>query len=226
MLVRASLQDVPQQHTPQPLADISLGAGRLASQMVQSITNPKEDKDLAKKRREWQKKQDEEKAQEEAAKQQQDEEQQQQQLADVVVAADAAAQEADALIGEAAAVAAAVPEAVAAAGERSIVSEYTEEVFEEEPKTMQQRVTDARQFLTSTATGKGISIAAGLFLGATLLIAMFRTWQKYSSPRAQRMRVVSGGPCGVWVCVFGGSGGLCWWVVGACVVDASGRVLV
>lgn len=198
MLVRASLQDVPQQHTPQPLADISLGAGRLASQMVQSITNPKEDKDLAKKRREWQKKQDEEKAQEEAAKQQQEEEQQQQQLeaglADAVVAADAAAQEADALIGEAAAAAAAVPEAVAAAGERSIVSEYTEEVIEEQPKTMQQRVTDARQFLTSTATGKGVSIAAGLFLGATLLIAMFRTWQKYSSPRAQRMRVVSGWP--------------------------------
>jgi len=198
VLVRASLQDVPQQHTPQPLADISLGAGRLASQMVQSITNPKEDKDLAKKRREWQKKQDEEKAQEEAAKQQQEEEQQQQQLeaglADAVVAADAAAQEADALIGEAAAAAAAVPEAVAAAGERSIVSEYTEEVIEEQPKTMQQRVTDARQFLTSTATGKGVSIAAGLFLGATLLIAMFRTWQKYSSPRAQRMRVVSGWP--------------------------------
>lgn len=66
-----------------------------------------------------------------------------------------------------------------------------EEVIEEAPKTLQQRVDGARTFLTSTATGKGISIAAGLFLGATLLIAMYRTWQKYSSPRAQRMRVVS-----------------------------------
>lgn len=41
------------------------------------------------------------------------------------------------------------------------------------------------------APGKGVTIAAGLFLGATLGIALFRTYQKYSSPRAQRMRVVS-----------------------------------
>jgi hypothetical protein len=48
------------------------------------------------------------------------------------------------------------------------------------------------RFLTTTGTGKGISIAAGLFLGATFVIALYRTYQKYSSPRAQRKRMVGG----------------------------------
>lgn len=66
-----------------------------------------------------------------------------------------------------------------------------EELIDEAPKSIQARVSDARTFLTSTATGKGITIAGGLFLAATLAIALYRTYQKYSSPRAQRMRVVS-----------------------------------
>lgn len=134
--LRASLQNTPQQHSsPQPLADISLGAGRLANKLVESITNPKEDKDLAKKRKEWQRKQDEEKAKEDAEKQQQ--EQQQQAAAALTdplglaeAAQDAGAEAvavAEGVVAEAAAAAAAVPEAVAAAGERSIVSEYTGE---------------------------------------------------------------------------------------------------
>jgi hypothetical protein len=68
---------------------------------------------------------------------------------------------------------------------------FAEELIEEAPKSIQERVSDARTFLTSTATGKGITIAGGLFLAATLAIALYRTYQKYSSPRAQRMRVVS-----------------------------------
>lgn len=138
--LRAALRDAAEHTGPQPLADISLGAGRLASSMVQAITNPKEDKDLAKKRKEWQRKQDEEKAREDAKQQQQEEQQQLDQQAaaalvdplgladsaaavegEVVAAADAVAADVDAAVGAAAA----VPEAVAAAGERSIVSEYT-----------------------------------------------------------------------------------------------------
>lgn len=196
----------PQQHSsPQPLADISLGAGRLASQLVQSITNPKEDKDLAKKRKDWQRKQDEEKAREEADKQHHQQQQELEQQAAAAALTDPlglaeAAQEAgaeavaaaDAVVADAAAAAAAaaVPEAVVAAGQHSIVSEYTEELVVEEPRTLQQTVADARAFLTTTPSGKGITIAAGLFLGATLGIALFRTYQKYSSPRAQRMRVI------------------------------------
>lgn len=126
-----------QQHSsPQPLADISLGAGRLASQLVNSITNPKEDKDLAKKRKEWQRKQDQEKAQQQAEQQQEQEQQQAAAaaltdplgLADAAQEAGAAAvAAAEGAVADAAAAAAAVPEAVAVAGERSIVSEYTGE---------------------------------------------------------------------------------------------------
>jgi cell division protein FtsN len=128
-----------QQHSsPQPLADISLGAGRLASQLVNSITNPKEDKDLAKKRKEWQRKQDEEKAQQQAEQQQQQQEQQQAAAAaltdplgldDAEQAGGAEAVAAAEGVAADAAAAAAVPEAFAVAGERSIVSEYTGELL-------------------------------------------------------------------------------------------------
>lgn len=85
------------------------------------------------------------------------------------------------------------------------IFQRTEELVEEAPKTFQQVVADGRTFITSTATGKGLAAAAGLFLGATLLMAVVRTWQKYSSPRAQRMRVVSEGGGQGSVCSLGGT---------------------
>jgi hypothetical protein len=176
---------------PQPLADIAgmPGAGRLVNQMVQSVTNPKDQKQREQRKH----KQDQQREEELPSEQQQEQLEQ----AAAVVAADAEAAAGELLEGAADAAdaaAAAVPEAVAAAAtsqqlQAQQVSEWTEE--EVAPKTVQQRYDDTVRFLTTTGTGKGISIAAGVFLGATFAIALYRTYQKYSSPRAQRKRMVS-----------------------------------
>jgi hypothetical protein len=177
---------------PQPLADVAgmPGAGRLVNQMVQSVTNPKDS-------HQKQKEKEQRKQQQQQEDEQQSEQEQLEQAAAVVADGEAVAGElqegaADAAAGAEAA-AAAVPEALAAAVtsqqlQQQQVSEWTEE--EVAPKTVQQRYEDTVRFLTTTGTGKGISIAAGLFLGATFVIALYRTYQKYSSPRAQRKRMV------------------------------------
>lgn len=182
---------------PQPLADVARGlpgAGRLARQAVESITNPKDHKHRHQQDREQREQARQQQQQQQELEQQQQEQQEEQQLAQAAQTAavdqieSAAAELADAA---AAGTSAAAPEAVAVAGtqQQRELSEYTEE--EAPVKTIQERYHDTVRFLTSSTTGKGISIAAGLFLGATLLIALYRTYQKYSSPRAQRKRVVS-----------------------------------
>uniref|UniRef100_A0A383V399 Armadillo-like repeats domain-containing protein n=1 Tax=Tetradesmus obliquus TaxID=3088 RepID=A0A383V399_TETOB len=165
------------------------GAGRLVNQMVQSVTNPKDQKQKEREQRK-QKQQEQQQREEE---QQSEQQQEQLEQAAAVAAADAEAAAGELLEGAADAAAAAVPEAVAAAAtsqqlQQQQVSEWTEE--EVAPKTVQQRYNDTVHFLTNTGTGKGISIAAGLFLGATFVIALYRTYQKYSSPRAQRKRMI------------------------------------
>ncbi|KAF6265236.1 hypothetical protein COO60DRAFT_1623915 [Scenedesmus sp. NREL 46B-D3] len=163
--------------------------------MVQSVTNPK---DSHQKQKEKQKEQRKQQQQEQQQEEEQQSEQQQEQLEQAAAAtAAAAAVDAEAVAGElqegaAEATAVAVPEAVAAAAASQQLLQQVSEWSEEEvaPKTVQQRYNDTVRFLTTTGTGKGISIAAGLFLGATFVIALYRTYQKYSSPRAQRKRMI------------------------------------
>lgn len=182
-------------HSPQPIADIARGlpgAGRLASKAAEALTNPKDHKHKQQKHQQHH---------DEQAGQQQAEQEQQLQQEHVSQTAEAAALDNSdaAATGLAAGAEAAIPEATApeavvavAPVQQQEVSEYTEE--EIQPKTIQERYQDTVSFLTSSTVGKGISIAAGLFLGATFFIALYRTYQKYTSPRAQRKRVVSS-PC-------------------------------
>ncbi|KAF8069554.1 PTRH2 [Scenedesmus sp. PABB004] len=180
----------------QPLADIALkfpGAGRLATKGWESVSNPKGSK--------HKQEQQEKQQQTQRAPTEQPEEQPPLEQASAVLeqaaadaqqlgagaaavgdAAGALAADADA----AAAAASPVPEALAAV--RAEVNEYTEE--EVAAKGLQERAADVGRWLSTTGTGKGVSIAAGLFLASTLLIAVYRTYQKYSSPRAQRKRVI------------------------------------
>eukprot|EP00878_Enallax_costatus_P022167 GHUV01023507.1.p1 GENE.GHUV01023507.1~~GHUV01023507.1.p1 ORF type:complete len:323 (+),score=126.66 GHUV01023507.1:168-1136(+) len=180
---------------PQPLADVARGlpgAGRLARQAAESLTNPKDHKHKHQ-HKEQQREQARQQQEQQDLEQQQQEQQDDQQIAQ---AAETAAvdhiESAAAELAEAAAAGttAVVQEAVAVAGtqQQRELAEYTEE--EAPATTIQERYHDTVRFLTSSTTGKGISIAAGLFLGATLLIALYRTYQKYSSPRAQRKRVI------------------------------------
>lgn len=191
--------------SPQPLMDLALkipGAGRLASKAAESISNPKESKRKQQEQQQQQEEQEQARQQEEL-EQLQLQQQQEEQLAQEAAAAAtgnilAAAEELQQATAAAAAATAdaAVLEAVQTAVTSSQLqqleqelSEYTEE--EVPAQTLQERASDAVKFLTSSGMGKGISIAAGLFLGATFVIALYRSYQKFSSPRAQRKRVVS-----------------------------------
>lgn len=191
MSITAAGANASSPYSPQPLGDIARGlpgAGRLGRQVAESITNPKD-----KQRKQQEREQAQQQREQEQLEQQQEEQQLQQQIAQdaEAAAADHIEEAAAELADSTAAATAAVPEAVAIAGssQQQGLSEYTEE--EVQPKSIQERYHDTVTFLTSSTTGKGITIAAGLFLGATFLIALYRTYQKYSSPRAQRKRVVS-----------------------------------
>jgi hypothetical protein len=191
--------------TPQPLMELALkipGAGRLASKAAESISNPKESKRKQQEQQQQQEEQEQARQQEELEQlqlQQQLEEQLAQEAAvaatgNILAAAEelqqgAAAAAADADDG---AVGEAVANAVTSTQLQQLEQELSEYTEEEVPvQTLQERASDAMKYLTSSGTGKGISIAAGIFLGATFAIALYRSYQKFSSPRAQRKRVVS-----------------------------------
>lgn len=133
VLARANPQEAPQHHGPQPLADISFGLGRLASDFMGALTN--EDKKLTKQRQKWKREQAELKAKEDAEKKEQAAAQQQQAEQQAAIDGSLDSVNAEAALAESAAAAAEggaefvadelAPEAVATAGERSIVSEYT-----------------------------------------------------------------------------------------------------
>lgn len=59
-----------------------------------------------------------------------------------------------------------------------------------QPRTIREFATDTTTFLTSSRAGKGISIAAGAFLAVTFAMAVYRTYQKYTSTPAQRKRQI------------------------------------
>jgi len=117
----------------------------------------------------------------------------------VADAADAVAGGAGAIAGaaDAAAVNAAgsltsAPEAVQVAGQQLVQepSEYTE-VEELVPvRTVHDYIADSRTSLTSGAAGKGLLVTAAAVLGGTLLVAVYRAYEKTQTVRAQRIRTV------------------------------------
>jgi hypothetical protein len=197
-----------------PLADVALripGAGRLAGKAAESVSNPKERR-RAREEREAREREEREAAEARAAEeeaeaaaalqqQQQEQQQQQQQVHAAGATADGAAveahtpaagvegslpEEATAEAANAAAAAAALRTAAATAES----GEYTEIEEELAPVGLLQRVSDTAASLRGTPFWRGAGIGAALFLGATLIIAIYRSWEKYSTPEAQRRRVV------------------------------------
>jgi hypothetical protein len=57
---------------------------------------------------------------------------------------------------------------------------------------VQQPPQDFRTWVTTSGAGRGLLYGAAAFLGGTLAVALYRTYQKATSTRAQRMRTVSG----------------------------------
>lgn len=70
------------------------------------------------------------------------------------------------------------------------LEEYTEDEADERHVTFQERVLEARQFLTANRIGQGLALGLGGLLLGTFLLACWRYYKKYTSARAQRLRQV------------------------------------
>lgn len=82
-----------------------------------------------------------------------------------------------------------IVEAVVHAGAQS--EEGMTEAGEEPSLSLQERAQNFATFATTQGLGRNLTIGAGVFLAATLLIALQRTYKKYTSNRAKRRRQIN-----------------------------------